>query len=62
MAYQGFSKKLELAKAITRARAPDRTPVSHAEKVRRKQAAKQRTDKLLAENLAQRALIQSKQR
>ena len=59
MAYQGFSLKLELAKAFNRAKVRN-APVDEMEKARRKQMAKVRADKLLKENLAQRALIESR--
>ena len=61
MAYQGFSPKLELAKAFERAKVSS-APVSEVEKTRRKQMAKVRADKLLQENLAQRALIEGRRR
>ncbi|MCR6477538.1 hypothetical protein VG_p51 [Variovorax phage VarioGold] len=59
MAYQGFSPKLELAKAFARAKVSS-APISEAEKVRRKQLAQARADRRLEENLAQRALVESR--
>ena len=61
MAYQGFSPKLELAKAFNRAKVVS-APITEAEKARRKQMARERADKLMTENLAQRALIESRRR
>ena len=60
MGYQGFSQRLELAKKFVRAKTPDTAPVDQAEKARRKQLTKARAENLLAENLAQRALVQSR--
>ncbi|MDP9891242.1 hypothetical protein J2W32_000339 [Variovorax boronicumulans] len=59
MAYQGFSPKLELAKTFARAKVSS-VPMGDAEKARRKQLAQARADKLREENLAQRALIESR--
>jgi hypothetical protein len=60
MAYQGFSQRLELAKVLSGAKRSAPPAASEAEKARRKQLAQARADKQLAENLAQRALIQSR--
>ena len=62
MGYQGFSQKLELAKALSKAKASTPLALSDAEQARRKQLHKVRSDKRLAENLAQRALIEGKRR
>lgn len=62
MSLQGFSPKLGLAMAIAKAKKAkvNPVPIDQAEKDRQKQLAKVRADKLLAENLAQRALIHSR--
>jgi hypothetical protein len=60
MAYQGFSPKLELAKLIAKAKASGTAPLSQVEKDRQKLVNQARLDKRRAENLAQRALIESK--
>lgn len=62
MGYQGFSQKLELAKQVARAKAPKRGQLSEAQKVHRKERAAARSEKLKMENLAQRALIESRRR
>jgi hypothetical protein len=58
MAYQGFSPKLRLAMDIAKAKGATALPIDHDEKARRKQVVKARAEKRLAENLAQRALVQ----
>lgn len=60
MGYQGFSPRMELAKVMAKAKASTAQPLDQAEKYRRKQLARVRADARLAENLAQRALVQSK--
>jgi lysophospholipid acyltransferase (LPLAT)-like uncharacterized protein len=60
MGYQGFSHKLELAKQFAKAKVSKAGPLSEAEKAHRKQLAKARDEKLTAENLAQRALVESR--
>lgn len=60
MAYQGFSSKMELAKLITKAKAPRLAPLSQVDKDRQKALHQIRLDKRLAENLAQRALVESR--
>jgi hypothetical protein len=61
MTFQGFSPKIGLAMAIAKAKKAKANPmpIDQAEKDRLKQLAQVRNDKRLAENLAQRALIQS---
>ena len=58
--FVAFSPTVELAKAVTRAKAKAATPRTQAQKDRKKQLDRERADKLLAENLAQRALIESR--
>lgn len=60
MAYQGFSQRLELAKAFSKAKASPPASTSQAEKDHRKRLASARAEKRLAENLAQRALVESR--
>ena len=60
MGFQGFSPRLELAKKLARAKTSKSGPISDAEKAHRKQLVKAREEKLVAENLAQRALVESK--
>jgi hypothetical protein len=60
MGFQSFSQKMELAKAFAKAKAPTSAVVDQAEKERRKQVAKVRADRRVAENLAQRALVESR--
>ena len=62
MAFQGFSPKLQLAMNIAKAKGPAASPIDQAEKERRKQLANARNEKRMAENLAQRALIESRRR
>lgn len=60
MAFQGFSQRLELAKALAGAKRAAPMPATEADKARRKQLAQARADKILEENLAQRALVESR--
>ena len=60
MGLQGFSQKLQLAKAFSKAKTSKPSALTEAEKARRKELQKARAEKLLAENLAQRALIEGK--
>lgn len=60
MGYQSFSSKMELAKSIAKAKAASPLAVSQAQKERCKQVTHVRDAKRRAENLAQRALIESK--
>jgi len=60
MQAQGFPAHLELAKLFAKAKASTDVPLSQVEKDRRKQLNRVRLDQRLAENLAQRALVQSK--
>lgn len=64
MAYQSFSPKMQLAKAIVKAivkaKAAGPLAASQAQKDRCKAVAQVRDAKRLAENLTQRALIESK--
>jgi len=62
MGYQGFSQKMELAKKFAKAKTSKRGAMSEAEKAHRKELAKTRSEKLISENLAQRALIESRRR
>ncbi len=62
MAFQGFSPKLNLAKAIAKAKGAAASPIDQAEKDRRKQLAAVRNEKRIAENLEQRALVESRRR
>lgn len=58
--FLAFSPKLELAKAVTAAKAKASAPKSQEQKDRKKRLDRDRADKRLAENLAQRALIESR--
>lgn len=59
MAFQGFSSQLRLAKLL--ANANRQSPMlSQEQKDRKKRLDRERTDKRLAENLAQRALVESR--
>ena len=60
MSYQGFSSKLHLAQALAKAKSAARTSGQPADKVHQKQLAAKRQEKLLAENMKQRALIETK--
>ncbi len=59
MGYQGFSPKLELAKAFSKAKVKPK-PLGEAEKARRRELNQRRQTERVAENLAQRALIESR--
>ncbi len=59
MAYQGFSPKLKLAQAFSSAKSScEAKQVDEAEKTRIKQRNKTRQTARVAENMAQRALIE----
>ncbi len=58
--FLAFSPKVELAKAVVRAKAKVVAPKSQEQKDRKKRLDRERADRLLAENLAQRALIESR--
>lgn len=60
MAFQSFSPKMHLAKALIKAKGSGYQVASPAEKERCKQVTFVRNAKRLAENLAQRALIEGK--
>lgn len=60
MAYQGFSQKMELAKAFAKAKSSGAAALSPEQKDQQKRNRRAHLDKLLAENLQQRALIESK--
>lgn len=64
MGYQSFSSKMELAKSIAKAKAKAKAAsplaVSQAQKERCQQVTQVRDAKRRAENLAQRALIESR--
>jgi hypothetical protein len=62
MAFQGFSSKMNLAIKIAKAKGATAQPIDQAEKDRRKRLADVRNEKRLAENLAQRALVESHRR
>jgi hypothetical protein len=59
MAYQGFSPKLKLAQAFSSAKSSrDPKQLDEAEKTRIKQLSKARQAARIAENMAQRALVE----
>lgn len=60
--FLAFSPKVELAKAVRKATAKAAGPRSQEQKDRKKQLDRERADKLREENLAQRALIESRRR
>ncbi|ATA54572.1 hypothetical protein CKY39_16160 [Variovorax boronicumulans] len=60
--FLAFSPKVELAKAVRKAMTKAATPKSQEQKDRKKQLDRERTDRLRAENLAQRALIEGRRR
>jgi hypothetical protein len=60
MAFQSFSPKMHLAKALIKAKGTSHQLASPAEKERSKQVTRVRNAKRLSENLAQRALIEGK--
>ncbi len=60
VAYQSFSPKLRLAIEIAKAKGATALPTDRAEMDRRKQLTNARTAKRRAENLAQRALVESR--
>jgi len=60
MAYQTFSHQLRAAIAVSAAKSKKPVAIDPVEKQRRKEVAKARTERLLAENLEQRALIESR--
>ena len=62
MAYQSFSTKMRLAKAILKVKASNPLAASQVQKDHSKAVAQVRNAKRLEENLAQRALIESKRR
>lgn len=58
--FLAFSPKVELAKAITKAKSKDLAPRTQEQKDRKKRLDRERADKLRAENLAQRELVESR--
>lgn len=58
--FLAFSPKVELARALIKAKSKGAAPKTQEQKVRKKQLDRERADKLRAENLAQRALIESR--
>lgn len=64
MAFQGFSPKLRLAMAMAKAKSKAKgetvLPIDQAEITRRNQVTNVRWEIRLAENLAQRAMIESR--
>ncbi|MBN8749513.1 MAG: hypothetical protein J0I65_18630 [Variovorax sp.] len=59
MGYQSFSPQMRLAKELLRAKG-QRPALTQAQKDHKKQLDRERTARRLAENLSQRALIESK--
>lgn len=57
-----FPDSLPLAKAFAKVKSMRLVPLTEEQKARQKQLAKARNEKRLAENLAQRALVESKRR
>lgn len=58
--FLAFSPKVELAKAVVKAKGKDAAPRTQEQKDRKKRLDRERADKLHAENLAQRALVESR--
>ena len=62
MSFQGFSPRLWVAIEITKAKKAAAMPADEAEKARRKNVQRARNQRLVAENLEQRALVESRRR
>lgn len=58
--FLAFSPKVELAKALTKAKGKGPAPKTQEQKDRKKKLDLERAERLRTENLAQRALIESR--